>query len=166
MSIAKIAELLSASQEEISGAILNLENILEGRGLVLVKKDNSVKLGISKDLGPIIEAIHKEEVTKELTKASLETIAIILYNNGVSRSEIDYIRGVNSSFIIRNLLIRGLIDKKTDPKDSRRLIYYPTFDALAFMGINKIEDLPNFENIKNQLNAVALEGESGEEQNG
>ncbi len=151
VKISKLAELLKVTKEEIEEALKKLELSLSGRGLVIVRKDDSVVLGITSSLSPIIESIRKDEVTKELTKSSLETLSIILYKNGVSRSEIDYIRGVNSSFILRNLIVRGLIERIVDPKDSRRLLYHPTLDTLSFMGITSIDQLPNYEEVKNQL---------------
>jgi len=151
VEIKKLAELLKVSNEEIEEALKKLEISLSGRGLVLVRKDDSVVLGITSELSSLIESIRKDEITKELTKSSLETLSIVLYKNGVSRSEVDYIRGVNSSFILRNLLVRGLIEKITDPKDSRRLLYRPTFDALSFMGVTSVEQLPNYNQVQTQL---------------
>lgn len=154
ISIKKLAELLAVSIEEIEQGLLKLEQSLVGRGLVLVRKDDSVVLGITGLLGPLIESIRKEEITKELSKASLETLSIILYKNGVARSEIDYIRGVNSSFIIRNLLVRGLVEKILDTNDNRKVLYRPTFDALSYMGVTSIDQLPNYADVKNQLETV------------
>ncbi len=154
MPIKKIAELLKVSTDEVSTALLNLEKSLETRGITLIKKDSSVMLGVSAELSNIIESIRKEELTKDLSKASIETLSIIMYKNGVSRSEIDYIRGVNSSFIIRNLLVRGLVDKVIDENDSRRNLYKPSFDTLSYMGVTSVENLPNYENIRNELNSV------------
>lgn len=160
MTISKIVELLKVETEEVNQAILKLEQTLEGRGLTLIKKDNSICLGISKELSPIIESIRKEELTKDLSKASIETLSIIMYKNGVSRSEIDYIRGVNSSFIIRNLLVRGLIEKIIDEKDSRRNIYRPSFDTLSYMGVTSIENLPNYKNIRKDIDNVINQKEN------
>lgn len=154
MKISKLASLLNVKEEEINEALSKLENSLSNRGIVLLRKDDSVTLGTNNELGQMIESIRKEEISKELTKASLETLSIILYKNNVSRSEIDYIRGVNSSFILRNLLVRGLIEKIADPKDSRRMLYRPTFDTLSFMGITSIDKLPNYEEIEKQLQEV------------
>ena len=151
VEIKKLAELLGVNIEEVEQALVKLESSLTGRGLVLVRKDNSVVLGITSELSSLIESIRKEEITKELSKASLETLSIILYKNGIARSEIDYIRGVNSSFILRNLLVRGLIEKVLDSKDSRRVLYRPTFDTLSYMGITSIDKLPNYEQVKAQL---------------
>ena len=135
VSVKKLSELLNVSEPEIEDGLVKLEKSLENRGLVLVRKDNSVVLGI----------------TKELSKASLETLSIVLYKNGVSRSEIDYIRGVNSSFILRNLIVRGLVEKMLDVNDSRRILYRPSFNTLSYMGVNSIEQLPNYKEIVTQL---------------
>lgn len=154
IQIKKLAELLSVPVEEIEEGLKKLETSLIGRGLVIVRKDDKVVLGISGELSSLIEKIRKDEISKELSKASLETLSIILYKDGVSRSEIDYIRGVNSSFILRNLLVRGLIEKVVDPKDSRRFLYHPTFDTLSFMGVTSIDKLPNYSEVKAQLQTV------------
>jgi len=154
ISIKKLSELLNVSTEEVEQALTILEQSLTNRGLVLVRKDDSVVLGITGELGPLIESIRKDEITKELSKASLETLTIILYKNGISRSEIDYIRGVNSSFILRNLLVRGLIEKILDGKDNRRVLYRPTFETLSYMGITSIDQLPNYIEVKSQLETV------------
>lgn len=154
IEIKKIAEIFKVEIPEVEEALLKLDESLSGRGLVLVRKENRVILGINAELGPTIEEIRKEEVTKELTKSSLETLSIVIYKNGVTRSEVDYIRGVNSSFILRNLLVRGLIEKVIDPKDSRRFLYKPTFDTLSFLGIKSIKELPNYEEIINQLQEI------------
>ena len=162
IEIKKIAQLLDVGTTEVEEALKKLENSLAGRGLVIVRKDDAVVLGISGELSSLIESIRKEEVTKELTKSSLETLSIILYKNGVTRSEIDYIRGVNSSFIIRNLLVRGLIEKIIDPKDSRRFLYRPTFETLSFMGITSIEELPNYEKVRSNLEETLITGKTND----
>ncbi len=151
MEIKKIAEIFKVEKSEIEEALLVLDKSLENRGLILVRKDDRVVLGIRGELSPILEEMRKDEITKELTKSSLETLSIVIYKNGVTRSEIDYIRGVNSSFILRNLLVRGLIEKVIDPKDSRRFLYKPTFDTLTHLGIKSIQDLPKYEDIRSQL---------------
>lgn len=154
VEIKKLAEFLGASIEEIKEALDKLENSLQNRGLVLVRKDDSVVLGITSELSSLIESIRKDEITKDLSKASLDTLSIILYKNEISRSEIDYIRGVNSSFILRNLIVRGLIERIADPKDSRKLLYRPTFETLSFMGITAIDQLPNYKEVQSQLQEV------------
>ena len=162
IEIKEISEILGVSIEETEEALKKLENSLVGRGLVIVRKDNSVVLGKSGELSEVIENIRKEEVTKELTKSALETLSIVLYKNGVTRSEIDYIRGVNSSFILRNLLVRGLVEKIIDPKDSRRFLYRPTFETLSYMGITSIGELPDYEKVRKDLEETLITGKTND----
>ncbi|MFA7000036.1 MAG: SMC-Scp complex subunit ScpB [Candidatus Paceibacterota bacterium] len=159
VAIKKLAELLNVTEEEIIEALSKLELSLANRGIVLIRKDDRVMLGITSELSTLIESIRKEEIGKELSKASLETLTIILYKNEISRSEIDYIRGVNSSFILRNLLVRGLIERIVDSKDSRRMLYKPTFDTLSYMGITSIDQLPNYEKVVASLTDVINQNE-------
>lgn len=162
ITIKKLSELLNVSIEETEEALKKLEVSLLNRGLVLVRKDDSVVLGVSGELSTLIESIRKDEISKELSKASLETLTIVLYKNEIARSEIDYIRGVNSSFILRNLLVRGLIEKIVDPKDSRRMLYRPTFDTLSYMGITSIKELPNYEQVVANLTGVINQNENND----
>jgi len=162
IEIKKIAEVFEVSVEETEEALKKLENSLNGRGLVVVRKDNSIVLGISAELSPVIENIRKEEISKELTKSALETLSIVLYKNGVTRSEIDYIRGVNSSFILRNLLVRGLVEKIIDPKDNRRFLYRPTFETLSYMGITSIGELPDYEKVRKDLEETLITGKTND----
>ena len=78
-------------------------------------------------------------------------MSIILYKNGASRAEIDYIRGVNSSFTLRALCVRGLVEKIIDPKDNRRYFYKPSLETLSFMGLKSIEELPDFGEVNNGM---------------
>lgn len=162
----KISEILSSSakasdgqgkfgQKEIDEAIDKLKISLENRGIVLLEKSDEVTLGTAPELSELIENLQKEELNKELSKASLETLSIVLYKKGGSRAEIDYIRGVNSSFTLRALSIRGLIEKTTDAKDSRRYIYKPSFELLSFMGIKSIEELPDYGEVSNSIEIAA-----------
>ena len=160
ISISKIASFLEVTEEDVSSALTKLEESLSNRGVTLIRKEDRVMLGISAELSPLIESIRKEEMVKELSKASLETLSIILYKDGVSRSEIDYIRGVNSSFIVRNLLVRGLIEKSSDERDSRKYIYKPTFDTLSYMGVTSVSDLPNYEKVRNELEETIKQEEN------
>ena len=147
----RLAEVLKVGQLEINESIEKLKLNLVNRGIALIEKDNDVMLGTASLFSEIIENLQKEELNKDLSKASLETLSIILYKNGVNRSEIDYIRGVNSSFILRALSIRGLVDKVIDPKDSRRFIYKPSFDLLSYMGVKSIEELPEYKEINTTI---------------
>lgn len=155
LSISSIAKILKVSKEEAEEALKTLGIKLENRGMTLTTKDDEVVLTTRPEMTPFFAEMRKEEISKELSKASVETIAIILYKNGATRSEIDYIRGVNSSFILRNLSIRGLVERKTDEKDSRRYIYLPTFDLLSFMGLSGVSTMPEYQKYKEMLEGQA-----------
>ena len=151
----KLGEVLGVGQLEINEGLDKLKENLKERGIVLQEKDDEVLLGTSPQFSDLIENLQKEELNKELSKASLETLSIILYKNGVGRSLIDYIRGVNSSFTLRALSIRGLIEKSIDPEDSRRYIYKPTFELLSFMGVKSVEELPDYESVNSSISSAA-----------
>ncbi|MDR3519344.1 MAG: SMC-Scp complex subunit ScpB [Candidatus Pacebacteria bacterium] len=165
VSLKKLEDILKVSKEQIDEAILNLKNNLTNRGIALMEKDTEITLGTTPELSKLIEDLQKEELNKELSKASLETLSIILYKNGASRAEIDYIRGVNSSFTLRALSVRGLVEKTVDTKDNRRYIYKPSFELLAFMGVASIEELPDYAEVSGSLNVAAksLEEETTKE---
>lgn len=151
MKIKKLAEVLNESEKEINTALEILKQKLKDRGICLVRKSDEIMLSTSPDASKICEEISKEEFNKSIGKAGLEVLAIVVYRDPVSRPEIDYIRGVNSSFTARNLLVRGLVERKTNPKDSRSYLYSPSFRFLQFLGVNNINNLPEYENFKKSI---------------
>ncbi|MCU0660679.1 MAG: SMC-Scp complex subunit ScpB [Candidatus Pacebacteria bacterium] len=163
LSVATIGSILNVKKEEVEKALTSLAAKLSDRGLTLMWIGAMVQLATKPELGPLFEALRKEELSKELSKASLETLAIIIYKGKATRSDIDYIRGVNSGFILRNLLVRGLIQKDTDPEDSRKYVYAPTFDLLSYLGVARTEELPEFTALSTAL--VSLQETSEEEKN-
>src|SRR3990167_2699753 len=84
-----LGEVLKLGQVEINEGVEKLKDTLKDRGIVLQEKDNEVTLGTAPELSDLIENLQKEELNKELSKASLETLSIVLYKNGVNRAEID-----------------------------------------------------------------------------
>ncbi|MEI6238125.1 MAG: SMC-Scp complex subunit ScpB [bacterium] len=149
----RLAEILEKSEEEITAALLALESRLSGSGLTLARLEDEVQIMTGREVSEIIEKLTKEELIRDLGKAGLETLTIILYKGPLTRAGIDYIRGVNSQFILRNLLIRGLIERVSNPNDSRSFLYKTTFNLLSHLGISKIEDLPEYTKIKGELDA-------------
>lgn len=155
VSVVKLANILKTSQDDIIAGVDKLRTALESRGITLQENNGEYMLVASREYSDIIEELQKEELSKDLSKASLETLSIILYKNGASRAEIDYIRGVNSSFILRALAVRGLVKKSPDPKDNRKMIFKPTFELLSFMGVGLVKELPNFDEVHASINNAA-----------
>jgi len=148
---ATLAKMLHVAQKEIQEAVTVLKESLEDRGIRLLVKEDVFSLGTSPEMSDLIVSIRKEELSRDIGKAGLETLSIILYKGPLARSEIDYIRGVNSSFIIRNLLIRGLVERIHNPGDLRSFLYKPTFDLLSFLGVASIDELPEYEKVQAEL---------------
>lgn len=144
IAVKRLAGLLKRTEGDIRDALMPLEEMLSKTGLCLLRNGDEVTLGTAAEAGTLIEAITKEELSRDLSKAALETLAVVLYKGPVTRSEIDYVRGVNSTFILRNLLIRGLIEKIENPSDQRSFLYKPTFQLLEYMGVASTTDLPDY----------------------
>jgi len=142
---------LNKNNQEIQDAILDLKTALSDHGIVLIEHEEYVALRTSPIFSNTLSELRKEELSKDLGKAGLETLSIILYRSPITRAEIDYIRGVNSTFIIRNLLIRGLVERIPNPKDSRSFLYRPTIFLLSFLGISNINELPEYGEVREEI---------------
>ena len=155
----EISVALRADPADVKAGIESLRTSLGGRGLALVSHEEKVMLGTAPEMSEFFEQLRKEELSKDLSKAALETISIILYRSGVTRAEINFIRGVNSGYILRNLEIRGLVERDTHKTDGRLGVYKPTLELLSFLGVGSTEELPEFQSVKKTL-AEKLSGQS------
>lgn len=146
-----LAELFSVPLEEIENALQSLTTSLSTRGVRLIRTDTAVQMVTAPELSDVIEQIRKDELRGEIGKAGAETLAIILYKGPITRIELDRIRGVNTTFVLRNLLIRGLIERRTHPTDSRSFLYAITPLLLQHLGIERRESLPDFGQIMDAI---------------
>lgn len=153
VSLKNISVILKIDLQSVEQGLTELHGKLEQRGLSLVRTEDEVVLGTNKELSSLIEEVTKEEINRDLGKAGLETLSIILYQGPISRADIDYIRGVNSQFILRNLLIRGLIERIENKTDARVFLYKPSLNLLTHLGISKIEDLPEYEAVRKDIDS-------------
>lgn len=171
VTIKELCKLLGESKEAVLAALAELDATLTERGIAIVRNDakegdGEVMLATSNEAGAMIEAIRKDELSRDLGKAALETLSIIAYKAPVSKREIDYIRGVNSSFIIRNLLIRGLIERVESEGNERGYFYKPTIELLSLLGAKNIGDLPEYDKVKTQLAEFTKKEDKNEEYGG
>ena len=162
MRISALCKTLDVKKEEIVSALDELSKIYEGRGLALIQYDDAVSFITSPELSETVQKVAKEEYEGDLGRASLETLAIVAYKGPVSRKEIDYIRGVNSQYSLRLLLLRGLIERKSKALDERVSLYTITLDAMLYLGLKNMSELPEYDNIKRQLEVA---GEEVKEEN-
>ncbi len=135
----------------IEQAAAALSETLSHRGLSLLETATDLELRTSPEAADLIKKLRESELSRDLGKASLEALAIILYRESATRGDIDWVRGVNSSAAIRSLLMRGLISRSEDVGDKRRARYTATIDALAHLGIARKEDLPRYTEFAAEL---------------
>lgn len=144
VSAKELSTMLKVKPEEVKQALKNLQDFYSSRGIVIVSSGDEYSFGTHKSNSALIEGIQKEELSRELGRAGLETLAIILYRGPISRREIDQIRGVNSGFILRALLIRGLVERTESASGERSFTYKPTLKLYEHLGVTKQEELPEF----------------------
>lgn len=150
----KLAQITKLKEEEIKKDLeeLNSEYSDSKRGIRLIFKDNNVQMVSNPDYVEQVKELVTEDLQEELSKVALETLSIIAYRGPITRSEIELIRGVNCIYILRNLMIRGLIEKDKSNKDSRKSVYQVSFKLLRHLGIDSVRDLPDYEKMnKNML---------------
>ncbi len=140
----RLAELLGISADLLAKAIDALSKDLDERGLAIVETEDQIEMRTAPAAAEALKKFRESELSRDLGKAGLETMALVLYRGGATRSQIDWVRGVNSGAAIRSLTLRGLIERTEDPGDKRRALYRPTVDALAHLGVSKREDLPRY----------------------
>lgn len=146
----RLASLLQVSLEELEEAAHDLSDTLATRGVRLLSIDSQLELVTAPETSDVVTKVRKEELVRDLGKAGAETLAVILYRGPVSRADIEYIRGVNCSFIVRNLLIRGLIERVQGEK-GRSILYRVTPDMLKHLGLTSLQALPGYEAVRSEL---------------
>src|SRR6185437_12306090 len=145
--------VLEVEREELDTIIAELKKDLESddRGLQLISDKDKVQLATKPAFNNILETFVKEEISEDLSPASLEALAIISYLGPISRARIEYLRGVNSIVILRSLMIRGLIERFQDPSHPSSYLYRTTFDLMKHLGIKEKDELPDFEKFQELL---------------
>jgi len=154
VTLEKTAKFLEVRPAELEELVNSLENKLKtdnSRGLMLSRLTNQIQLTTKPDFHKLGEKIVKEEIKETLTPAALETLAIVAYCGPLPRSKVDYFRGVNSGYTLRNLLVRGLIERQPDPQRSYVFLYNVSFNFLKHLGLASQEELPEYLKYKEVL---------------
>lgn len=149
LGLKKIASLLSIPVKEIERVLEELmhEYIPEQKGIVLVHtQDNEYFFSTNPEMSQLVKDYLKEDVSGELTRPALETLAVIAYRGPVSKIDIEQIRGVNCSLALRNLLIRGLIEVVEDKKAMSK-IYTLSAECMNYFGLQSVSTLPEYEKL-------------------
>ncbi|MFH0923613.1 MAG: SMC-Scp complex subunit ScpB [Candidatus Falkowbacteria bacterium] len=148
MSVKQLSDLAGESIKEIEQAAVELieDYKKDKRGVQIIKNNSKYQMVSSPDNAKLIKEFIKDETTGELSRPSLESLTIIAYRGPVAKIDLDRIRGINCALILRNLLLRGLIEGKYDNK-KKETYYSVTFDFIKFLGINNIKELPDYERL-------------------
>ncbi|MFA6447060.1 MAG: SMC-Scp complex subunit ScpB [Patescibacteria group bacterium] len=156
MTLRKLAELAKAEAEDVKKAVADLaERLDEGSGLMLQNYGNEVELVTKPEAAEIVKTVVKDDEQGELTRASLEALTILAYRGPMTRPELEQVRGVQSSLILRNLMIRGLVEQKEDERLGQPT-YAITFDFLKHLGLKSVTDLPDYQALRGHTAIVDM----------
>lgn len=151
LTVLEISEILNLKEEDVLNSLdeIKKEYSDSTKSILMLSQNGSYQLVVSGTVRDSIIARDVREREGELSRAALETLTCILYLGSASKNQIDYIRGVQSSYMLRTLSSRGLIARSG--KSGRDSVYIPTIETLRFMGLSKVEDMPDYEKIKNDF---------------
>ncbi len=146
----KLMGMFEVGEADFQAACSRLKIRLESGGIRLLETDTELQLVTAPELSPVLEELRKGELSQDIGKAGAETLAIILYREPITRGEIDRIRGVNSAFILRNLMTRGLIERQA-LKNTHQFKTTPAL--LQHLGVTSKQELPHFGEFMNAIDA-------------
>lgn len=133
--------------EDITDLLEEIKEHSREHGYTLIQRDDKIALVTRKEFSEALKNFWGIE-EKEFSKASLEVLAIIAYAGPITKKEINKIRGVNSSYILNRLTLRGLVGIT---KQSGKRYYHLSPDFLNFLGIHDESELPDYERIRKEL---------------
>jgi len=148
VSFTKLASVFEVKAVEVESAVSALMEARnrEDSGIHVVVANKAVELATNPAFAEALAAMSKQEVQSELTRPQLETLTIVAYRGPITRPEIEYIRGVNCSVILRNLLMRGLIIEKEDATRLQNM-YSLSTEMLRHLGLHDVSELPDFSSL-------------------
>lgn len=148
LSFKRLAELIGEQKDDVVEAVESLivDYNAKNRGVQIQKVGDKIQMVTAGENAKLVKDFIKEETTGELTRAALETLTIVAYRGPITRAELEQIRGVNCSVILRHLLIRGLVES-VENKKKMMVTYNVTFDFLRFLGLNQQSELPDYEKL-------------------
>lgn len=168
LTLKDIERILDIDEEEAKKVVLNLKNYYDDnkRGLRINFLGNTIKLTTREEHKEYYQKLLEEPTSNNLSQSALETLAIIAYNEPITRGDVDSLRGVESAYVMRRLLAKGLI-KECGKSDSpgRPILYKTTDEFLDYFGLSSKEDLPIIDVVqendepKDLYNTIYKEGD-------
>ena len=158
--IAQLATALDVNVTVVERGLKELEEALTARGLRLQRNAGRIQLTTAPELAELVELFLGLEATTHLSRAALETLAIIAYQQPCTRPQVDSIRGVNSDGMMKSLLSKGLVQEsgRTDGP-GRPILYSTTPEFLQHFGLSSILEMPPLKlQAEDQEHSVLLKG--------
>jgi segregation and condensation protein B len=164
MKLAKIAKICEVSKDDIAREIetLNTDYKNSESGFSIIRKDDSVQLATNPANSEVVGRLVSGELQADLSRSALEVLAIIAYRGPITRVQIDTVRGVNCSYVLRGLMVKGLIERK-ETADIRGYLYEISFDFLKSLGVAATQELPDWESLSKNEKVEELLNDSEQE---
>ena len=125
----------------------------ENRGIKMELLGNHFKLATKQEHKNYYKKLIKDEENNKLSQAALETLSIIAYNEPITRLDVDEIRGVSSAFVIRKLILKGLIEEKGKADiPGKPILYGVTSNFLDYFGLGSTKELPEIKKNDDKIN--------------
>ncbi|MEK7065165.1 MAG: SMC-Scp complex subunit ScpB, partial [Patescibacteria group bacterium] len=139
LSVRQLAQAVKVKEDEVKLALADLQakyNLPES-GIHLVQVDDKAQMATNPENAGVVDLFIKQEAVGELTRAQLETLTVVAYRGPITRPELEQIRGVNCALILRNLLIRGLVEEE-EKTDKLLPTYVLSMEAMRHLGIASV----------------------------
>lgn len=160
VSLRQLSRILSVNDKKVEQVVEHMLATQDSlnNGIVLIKEGTEIELVTSPENAKLVERVVKSEQTGELTRPALETLSIIAYRSPITKPELEAIRGVNCSLILRNLMIRGLITEELGVAGVSE--FRISLDFLRWLGVTHTSQLPDYEkfsspDVLNQLKQLS-----------
>ena len=141
ITLRELAKICGRSKDEIEVVLEDLRNRYDSQcGINIVLADGQVQMVSNAQNKELVEGLIEEQIISELTQPQLEALTIIAYRGPITKLELETIRGVNCSLILRNLLIKGLITANGGK-------YQITVKFMQHLGISSVEELPDYDRL-------------------
>lgn len=160
IKLARLVKVLNLEKAVVEKGLQSLQEKYANlqSGLVLISKGEEFQLAARSENTQFVEQLMKSELQDALSPAALEVVSIIAYRGLISKSEIEAIRGVNCNYTLRNLLLRGLIERSDNPRDSRGYLYGVSFEFLKKLGVDDVKKLPDYATLSVDTRVDSIAG--------
>lgn len=145
LTVERLGKITGVSARQVETVLRELQEEWQNRGVRLTSHNGAWLMTAAPESSSFVQKMRKEVIEEDLSPASQETLAIIAYRGPITRAGINEIRGVDSSYILRQLLARGLIERSAHAEKYNAFLYNIAFALLQHLGLGKVQELPQYE---------------------